>query len=68
MIAGAEDQIVSTKKQSERLHLELHNSELQVLEGVGHMTHHARPDLVLSAVEELSDSTATFRVDETATA
>jgi pimeloyl-ACP methyl ester carboxylesterase len=53
IIAGTDDQIVSTEEQSARLHLELHNSEIQLLEGVGHMTHHARPDLVVDAVSEL---------------
>lgn len=54
IIAGRDDQIVSTEEQSARLDLELHNSELQVLDGVGHMTHHARPDLVVAAVDELA--------------
>ena len=70
IIAGAEDQIVSTEEQSARLHLELHNSELQVLDGVGHMTHHARPDLVVEAVDELASLSIGpgFHVGDVATA
>ena len=70
IIAGKEDQIVSTGEQSARLHLELHNSELQVLDGVGHMTHHARPDLVAEAVYELARFSVGpgFHVGDVATA
>lgn len=64
IIAGADDKIVSTTDQSVRLNLELHNSEIQMLSGVGHMTHHARPDLVIAAVSELTpkDVGGTFNV------
>ena len=55
IIAGIEDRIVTTARQSERLNRELHNSKLLLLEGTGHMTHHARPDLVSASVDELSD-------------
>jgi pimeloyl-ACP methyl ester carboxylesterase len=58
LIAGADDKIVSTAQQSGRLQLELHNSALQILEGVGHMTHHARPDLVVKAVDALISETS----------
>lgn len=54
IIAGADDKIATTSEQSARLHLELHNSQIEILDGVGHMTHHARPDLVVAAVNELT--------------
>ena len=54
LIAGAEDAIVSTAEQSERLNEALPSSSLEILEGVGHMTHHARPDLVVLAVDRLT--------------
>jgi pimeloyl-ACP methyl ester carboxylesterase len=66
LIAGADDKIVSTAHQSGRLQLELHNSALQILEGVGHMTHHARPDLVVQAVDELTAETSPVRPGEPA--
>lgn len=54
IIAGADDAIVTTSEHAARLHRELPNSEIQILDGVGHMTHHARPDLVVVAVNELT--------------
>ena len=54
LIAGAEDAIVSTAEQSERLNGVLPSSSLEILEGVGHMTHHARPELVVLAVDQLT--------------
>lgn len=65
IIAGAEDAIVSTADQSERLHEALASSSIEVLGGVGHMTHHARPDLVVRAVEQM---TAKFSASSTASA
>ena len=53
IIAGDADKIVFTDDQSVSLARELPKSTLQVLEGVGHMSHHARPDLVMQAVERL---------------
>jgi pimeloyl-ACP methyl ester carboxylesterase len=55
LIAGVNDRVVKTADQSIRLNRELADSELQLLEGVGHMSHHARPDLVVAAVNALSD-------------
>ena len=54
LIAGAQDAIVSTAEQSARLNEALPSSSLEILEGVGHMTHHARPDLVVLAVDQLT--------------
>jgi pimeloyl-ACP methyl ester carboxylesterase len=54
LIAGINDRVVKTSEQSVRLNRELADSELQLLEGVGHMSHHARPDLIIAAVNELS--------------
>ena len=56
LIAGVNDKVVSTHEQSERLNRNLKDCELQLLEGVGHMSHHARPDLVVAAVEGLSNA------------
>jgi pimeloyl-ACP methyl ester carboxylesterase len=55
LIAGAEDAIVSTAEQSERLNEALPSSSLEILEGVGHMTHHASPGLVVVAVDRLME-------------
>ena len=56
LIAGVNDKVVSTQEQSERLNRNLKDCELQLLEGVGHMSHHARPDLVVAAVDALSNA------------
>lgn len=70
IIAGADDKIASPTRQSERLHRELHNSEIQILDGVGHMTHHARPDLVVAAVNDLTPHVGggAFNVNDVPTA
>jgi pimeloyl-ACP methyl ester carboxylesterase len=54
LIAGAEDAIVSTEEQSVRLNKTLPSSTMEILDGVGHMTHHANPGLVVSAVDRLN--------------
>jgi len=56
LIAGVNDKVVSTQEQSERLNRDLKDCELKLLEGVGHMSHHARPDLVVAAVDALSNA------------
>ncbi len=70
IIAGDKDGIVTTSEQSERLNSELPNSQLKILQGVGHMTHHARPDLVVEAVRELTPRAAgcDFQVKDVRTA
>jgi pimeloyl-ACP methyl ester carboxylesterase len=50
IIAGEGDEIVDTKKQSERLHEVLSNSSLHVQKGVGHMIHHAIPEMIVEAL------------------
>jgi pimeloyl-ACP methyl ester carboxylesterase len=50
ILAGAEDMIVDVGRQSARLHRALPGSQLQVLQGLGHMVHHGAPDLVVEAV------------------
>ena len=54
IVAGAEDKIVSSE-QSRKLHHSLSNSTLDVLPGVGHMSHHADPELVIRLIDELSN-------------
>ena len=68
LIAGSDDAVVSTSEQSQRLNRELHLSTLEVLEGVGHMTHHARPDLVVQAVDRLKTQTIALRESKPAPA
>lgn len=53
IIAGADDRMVTTDRQSARLHRELRESRLTVLPGTGHMVHQTATEEVLSAVEEV---------------
>ena len=56
ILAGAADKIVDPDRHARQLHRELRDSELHVLRGVGHMTHHF-------AVEEIVSAITTSRFD-----
>lgn len=66
LIAGSEDHIVSTAHQSERLQSELHTSSLEVVQGAGHMVHHAQPRLVERRVKTVIDRAPGSVVSHTA--
>ena len=53
VIAGTDDKVVSTAHQSRRLNRELHNSYFDEVPGVGHMLHHAHPQLVERRVADV---------------
>jgi pimeloyl-ACP methyl ester carboxylesterase len=53
ILAGAEDAIVSARDQPVRLNAELPQNELWVEPGIGHMLHHAAPDLVVDAIDRV---------------
>jgi pimeloyl-ACP methyl ester carboxylesterase len=50
IFAGAADTIANPDTHARRLHVELPNSEVFVLPGVGHMVHHFVPEQVAAAV------------------
>jgi pimeloyl-ACP methyl ester carboxylesterase len=50
IIAGDRDRVVTTDRQSARLHAELAASEFETVKDAGHMVHHVAPDLVLAAI------------------
>jgi pimeloyl-ACP methyl ester carboxylesterase len=52
IIAGAEDKIVDTDKQSARLHRDVRQSTLRRIEDVGHMVHQTATDEVMAAIDE----------------
>jgi len=54
IITGNRDQTLLAKLHSYALHDQIPGSELIKLEGVGHMPHHVRPDVVLEAIERLA--------------
>ena len=58
IVAGAEDKVIDVEAQSRRLHRELKGSTLAIVAGAGHMVHHAAPDDVVAAVDDLEMSDA----------
>ena len=50
IMAGTADRVVTTERQSARLHDELTVSTFTAVPGVGHMIHHSVPDQVLTAL------------------
>lgn len=50
IIAGDSDRVVTTDRQSARLHAEMPAAEFHNVRDAGHMVHHFAPDLVLSAI------------------
>lgn len=58
LIAGANDKVVDVKAHSERLHVELPQSELHVVPDTGHMAHYFAKKLVLKAIDKVQDAAA----------
>lgn len=55
IIAGADDRVVETEKQSARLHRQLAASTFRCVPGSGHMVHHAAPHEVLAAIAAVGE-------------
>ena len=53
LVAGAKDRLLSTRWHSSRLNDEIGSGWLRVIEGAGHMVHHAAPEQVAAAVEQV---------------
>ena len=53
IVTGDADNTVSPGIHSRGLARDIEGANLVVLEGVGHMPHHARPDAILAAVNEI---------------
>jgi pimeloyl-ACP methyl ester carboxylesterase len=54
IVTGNRDQTVMAKLHSYALHEQISGSELIKLQGVGHMPHHVRPDIVVDALVRLA--------------
>ena len=58
IIAGSEDRLVETDKQSARLHDEISQSSFHSIDGAGHMIHQTATDAVMSAIAGVSRAAA----------
>jgi pimeloyl-ACP methyl ester carboxylesterase len=56
IIAGEDDKLVDTDKQSVRLHRDIPQSTLRRILGVGHMVHQSATDAVMAAINETQDA------------
>jgi pimeloyl-ACP methyl ester carboxylesterase len=56
IIAGEDDKLVDTDKQSARLHRDVPQSTLRRVPGVGHMVHQSATDVVMAAIDEVQDA------------
>ena len=52
IIAGEDDRLVDTNKQSARLHRDVPQSTLRRLVGIGHMVHQSATNVVMAAIEQ----------------
>ena len=55
IVAGDSDRLVETNKQSARLHADLPQSRLLVIQGAGHMVHQTATPDVMAAIDEAAD-------------
>jgi pimeloyl-ACP methyl ester carboxylesterase len=56
ILAGEEDQLVNTEKQSGRLHQELPGSVMHRVPGAGHMVHQTATEKVMAAITEAAQA------------
>ncbi|CAN7398170.1 alpha/beta fold hydrolase [Massilia sp. LjRoot122] len=54
IVAGTQDKIVDAGHNSERLSERLALSQLELVPGVGHMSHYAHPDKVMAAIDAIA--------------
>jgi pimeloyl-ACP methyl ester carboxylesterase len=55
IVAGSEDKISDTRKQSVRLHDAIPGSRMWVLPRIGHMVHYSSPDTIVNAMEAVGN-------------
>jgi pimeloyl-ACP methyl ester carboxylesterase len=67
IIAGDEDRLIDTDKQSARLHRDIPQSTLRRVPGVGHMVHQSATDLVMAAIDEAQDASLESGAELTST-
>ena len=52
IIAGGDDRLIDTDRQSGRLHDEVRHSKMHRVPGTGHMVHQTATSAVMSAIDE----------------
>ena len=58
IVAGMDDRLIDTGKQSARLHRDIVHSTFYAVAGAGHMVHHTATDAVLAAIDEAAGANA----------
>ena len=53
IFAGSDDKVVDPAAHSQRLHGDLPGSTLEIVDGAGHMVHHAAPERIAAAVDRI---------------
>jgi pimeloyl-ACP methyl ester carboxylesterase len=66
IIAGAEDRLINTAKQSRRLHRQIAQSTLHEVPGSGHMVHQTDPEAVMAAIKSAAEGAVDGRNAEIA--
>jgi pimeloyl-ACP methyl ester carboxylesterase len=61
IMAGTEDRVVNHRKHAVRLHQDIAHSALRLVQGVGHMVHHAVPQQVVDVIEASANSPTMLR-------
>jgi len=56
IMAGSDDKLVNTQRQSEHLHRDLPESRLHLMPGAGHMIHQLAPDEVMAAIDQAAQA------------
>jgi pimeloyl-ACP methyl ester carboxylesterase len=56
IVAGRDDKLVTTERQSARLHADIPQSTFHSIPAVGHMVHHSDPCSVLAAIDEAAQA------------
>ena len=66
IVAGAEDRLIDTGEQSERLHRAIKHSVFRRVPGAGHMVHQTAPAEVLMAINQAAAGTSGNKPELTA--
>jgi pimeloyl-ACP methyl ester carboxylesterase len=56
IMAGSDDRLVNTQRQSGHLHRDLPESRLHLMPGAGHMIHQLAPDEVMAAIDQAAQA------------